>query len=73
MSRHLEPGDLAVCIEPEWYALATGKKASFTIMGERLTVADRRYFPGLGAMLQFEEREEDWFVATGFRPERLDG
>lgn len=72
MSRaDLVPGARCVCMEPEWWNLMGDRKVIHR--GTKLIVADRQYVAGIGAMLSFEEYgEDDWFVATGFRPE-LDG
>lgn len=68
----IEAGDHVTCREDEWHCLC-GDPACTVYQGERLTVAARQYFPGLGPMLAFEERpahsdsdHRPWFVATAF-------
>ena len=68
----IEIGDHVTCKEAEWHCLC-GDKGCAVYRGEKLTVTARRYFDGLGPMLQFEERPEHaddestpWFLARAF-------
>ncbi len=59
--------------EREWYCLCGH---CCITSAETLTVAERKMFPGIGAMIRFEEHQRDdhepWFLASGFVP-RHDG
>jgi hypothetical protein len=61
------------CRESRWYCLCG---QCVVTDAETLTVLERKYFPGLGPMLKFEEHQDDqhepWFLASAFLP-RHDG
>jgi len=53
--------------EPRWYCLCGH---CVVTSSETLTVRERKFFPGLGPMVSFEEHQDDdhqpWFLASGF-------
>lgn len=69
----IEPGMRVRCRHERLYC-ACG--SCVVTADETLTVRERRYFPGIGAMLAFAEHQNDdhepWFLASGFKP-RHDG
>jgi hypothetical protein len=70
----IEAGAIVTPKVRELYCLC-GDEACTVHAGDRLTVLERRYFPGLGAMLRFAERvdhsdndDPPWYVASAFKP-----
>lgn len=73
MKVQIAAGHVVECTENEWHCLC-GAEGCTVYRGERLTVAERKYFPGLGPMLQFAEKrthsDDDnppWYPANAFK------
>lgn len=69
----LETGDRVEPIYDELHCLC-GDEACIVRQGDVLTVAERRYFTGLGPMLRFKEKnnhsDDDtppWYLARAFK------